>query len=487
MTEQDRPNVLIIFADQLRADALGCYGNPISQTPALDALAAGGTVFDSAYTPSPVCVPSRSAFLTGLEPQNGECYDNEMPMSQASTFMDDLSSVGYRTHGIGKMHFTPDADALRGFHTRDIGEEFGSSESDDYLRFVENNGFSHVEHPHGLRDEMYYVPQLSPVPEHLHHSHWVADRSIDFLTTHTDDRPFLLWSSFIAPHPPFAPPSPWHRLFEPSVMPDPFVPEGGESLLTVYNRLQNRYKYRDGGRDRRLEQLRKAYYYASVSYLDSQIARVLNALEASGQRENTVVLVTADHGEFLGDYDSYGKRSFLDVSARVPLIVSGPGCDAERISAPVSLIDVRPTLLQLGRASEEARDGVTLSGASQSRVIFGQFQEGEIGLFAVITDGWKYIWSAYDRTEYLLDRTHDPRETANLAFNPRRRSQLVYMRALAQEHFRDLSEIDFDDVTDNVPLGLGQRPNAEVLRGMRALDRDREAATLIVRGGPWQP
>lgn len=485
MVDHGPPNVLIIFADQLRADALGCYGNPIVQTPTLDALGAAGTVFDSAYTPSPVCVPARSAFITGFEPQNGDCFDNEMPMSQASTFMDDLSSAGYRTHGVGKMHFTPDTAALRGFQTRDTGEEFGSVDSDDYLRHVQNKGFDFVEHPHGLRDEMYYVPQLSPVPEQLHHSHWVADKSIDFIRSRADDQPFLLWSSFIAPHPPFAPPSPWHRRFEPSVMPDPFVPLGTDSLLTVYNRLQNRYKYRDGGWDRRLEQLRKAYYFASVSYLDSQVARIIDALDASGQRENTVVIVTADHGEFLGDYGSYGKRSFLDVAARIPLIIAGPGFDAERRPEPVSLIDIRPTLLGLSGAVGDGRDGLTLHRSIHDRPVFGQFQEGEIGLFAVITREWKYIWSAFDRTEYLLDRLHDPQETSNVAYNPRRREPLETLRERAREHFNDLSDIDIGVLTANVPLRLGERPSPDGLRGMRALDVDPEASTLVVQRQPW--
>ncbi|GAA1503843.1 arylsulfatase A-like enzyme [Agromyces terreus] len=497
MTTPARPNVLIIFADQLRADALGCYGNTIVATPALDSLARQGTVFDSAYTPSPVCVPSRSAFITGLEPQHGDCFENEMPTASASTFMDDLTAAGYRTHGIGKMHFTPDITALRGFQSREIGEEFGTAETDDYLRFVEEHGFEFVEHPHGLRDEMYYVPQLSPVPEHLHHSHWVADRSVAFLESHAggagepgaadDGTPFLLWSSFIAPHPPFAPPSPWHRRFEPSTMPDPFVPQGSESLETIYNRLQNRYKYRDGGHDRRLEQLRTAYYYASVSYLDTQVARILAALDASGERENTIVVVTADHGEFLGDYGFYGKRSFLDAAARVPLIISGPGFEAERMPHPVSLVDVRATLLEATGTAGDPRDGRSVLAGDEPGPVYGQYQQGDAGLYAVITEEWKYIWSAFDRREFLLDRVRDPRESANLAYNPRRRDTLVAMRDLARTHFADLADADFDTASSNVSLRLGMRPDDETLRSMAALELDAEAATLVVRGGPWSP
>ncbi|MDZ8201679.1 sulfatase-like hydrolase/transferase [Microbacterium sp. SSW1-59] len=488
MAATDQPNIVILFADQLRADALGCYGNRMTDTPACDSLAASGTRYDAAYTPSPVCVPARSAFITGLEPQHGECFDNEMPMSQATTFMDELTTAGYRTHGVGKMHFTPDGASLRGFQTRDTGEEFGTPETDDYLDFVASRGFDHVEHPHGLRDEMYYVPQLSPVPEELHHSHWVADRSIAFLDQHDQNRPFLLWSSFIAPHPPFAPPSPWHRRFEPSAMPDPFIPQGSDGLLTVFNRLQNRYKYRDGGTDRRLEQLRSAYYFASVSYLDSQIARILRALDDVGCRENTVILLSADHGEFLGDYGAYGKRSFLDVAARVPLIINGPGFSEEVRNEPVSLIDVRPTLLELAGIDYEERDGAALVPQPPAqRAIYGQFQDGELGLYAVITHEWKYIWSAFDRAEFLIDRIRDPRETRNLAFNPRRREVVEDMRARARAHFDDLTDTDFAALSANGPLPLGERPSEDLLRALRALERDPEASTLVVRGGPWIP
>jgi arylsulfatase A-like enzyme len=330
---------------------------------------------------------------------------------------------------------------------------------------------------------MYYVPQLSPVPDHLHHSHWVADRSVAFLEEKTSEEPFLLWSSFIAPHPPFAPPSPWHRYYEPSVMPDPFTPVEADSLLTVHNRLQNRYKYRDGGHDRRLNQLIKAFYYGSVSYLDSQIGRILDALDRTGQRENTVVILTADHGEFLGDYGSFGKRSFLDVAARIPLVFNGRGWDARR-SEVTSLIDVYPTLLDLADIDYAPRDGRSLLEVTDDAIVFGQYQEHELGLYCVISPDWKYIWSAYDSREYLIDRTHDPRETMNLAYNPRRRKALLAMRSRATEHFRELQNIDMDQLTNNVALKVGAPPNPEHLRAMRSIELDRDAATLVVRDDP---
>lgn len=475
------PNILVLFCDQLRADVLGAYGNRTVSTPNIDRLASGGTTFLSAYTPSPVCVPARASLITGREPQSGGCYANGDAMPTSATFMDDLAGAGYRTHGVGKMHFTPDAQSMRGFQTRDRGEEFDDPGGDDYRDFVTQNGFSHVEHPLGLRDEMYYVPQLSPVPEHLHYSHWVADKSIDFLKSADDTAPFLLWSSFIAPHPPFAPPSPWHRMYEPSLMPDPHEPTGGPGLLTAYNELQNRYKFRDGGRDRRLWQLIRAYYYASVSYVDAQIGRILDTLESTQRQQDTLVVLSADHGEFLGDYGSFGKRSFLDASARVPMICRGPGFGVGERADPVSLIDLRPTFAELAGLPTPDVDGSSLLSADRPPAVYGQYQRGDLGLYAVITDNWKYIWSAPDHREYLIDRQRDSAETRNIAYNVRVRTALTGCRTLAARHFDDLRRLDFDAASSNVELPLGEPPSDGGLAAIRALDLDDDASTLIVQ------
>jgi len=480
-----RPNILLIVCDQLRADALSCYGNTFVRTPAIGSLGRDGTVFESAYTPSPVCVPARACLITGNEPRTNGCFDNGYPMPATDTFMSLLSGAGYRTHGVGKMHFTPDARDHRGFETRDHGEEFGSAETDDYLAFLADAGYGYVESPHGLRDEMYYIPQLSPVPEELHFSHWVADRSIDFLDNAPRDRPFLLWSSFIAPHPPFAPPSPWHRLYEPSLLPGPFEPSDGDGLLTAYDRLQARYKYRDGGRDRRLWQLIRAYYFASVSFVDEQVGRILDALERTGRRADTIVVFTADHGEFLGDYGTFGKRSFLDVAARVPLIVSGPGFGPERRTDLASLTDLAPTFLCAATVDSRQLDGLPLQDGHPGRTLYGQFQEGPLGLYAVIGERWKYVWSAPDGREYLVDRRTDPGETRNLAYNPRVRAVLLEHRERAREHFADLAGTDFDAASTNAGNPLGAPPSERGLWALRAVGLDSEASTIVVRPGGW--
>lgn len=475
-----KPNILLLFCDQLRADVLGCYGHPFVATPAIDRLAAEGTVFESAYTPSPVCVPSRYSLISGREPSATGCVDNEFPMPvDAPTLMGALTDDGYRTHGVGKMHFPAPPNNYMGFQTRDIGEEFGSAATDDYLRVIDESNFAHVTRPLGQRSEMYYIPQVSPLPEEYHFTHWVADRSIDFLGHRDKSEPFFLWSSFIAPHPPFSPPENWIGTYPPQLMPDPFRPRGSEDLLTIHNRLQNRYKFRDGGDDRRLGQLIQSYYYASVSFVDQQIGRILEALDATGERENTIIILSADHGELLGDYGSYGKRSFLDAAARVPLIISGPGFPAGRRREPVSLIDVMPTLLSAaGHEPDDELDGVTLQGPVERESIFGKFQDGPQALYMVCTTEWKYYLSIKDAKEYLIDRRRDPQESRNLAYVPHRRGTLVTLRELAQGHFPELANVDFDRQFSNGSVLLGQPSSGEYLD---ALDVDSEADVLVLR------
>jgi arylsulfatase A-like enzyme len=326
---------------------------------------------------------------------------------------------------------------------------------------------------------MYYVPQLAQVPERLHFSHWVADRSIAFLEDRPRDRPFFLWSSFIDPHPPFAPPAPWHRLYPPLLMDDPHRPAGEPGLLTAHNRQQNRYKFRDGGEDRRLLQLIRAYYLATVSFVDAQVGRILAALERTGGRDSTLVVFSSDHGEFLGDYGSFGKRSFLDVAVRVPLLFSGPGFPRGRSDELVSLLDLLPTFLAVAGATWEdlPLDGRPLHDGAGHDLLPGQFQTGCLGLYQILTRDWKYVYSAADRREYLLDRRRDPGETRNLAYNAYCREALVAMRRRAAAHFGELAGVDFDRTTHNTRVRLGGAPDGE---RFRSLEIDEDAGGLIV-------
>jgi len=436
-----RPNILLLMTDQQRFDTIAALGNPLIQTPTLDRLVREGTSFTSAYCPSPVCMASRCSLLLGQYPhQTGCVMNNPMPQNRPS-LMNLLADAGYQTHGVGKMHFGPDSRALWGFESRDYSEEGGGN--DDFRAFLDANGYEHVVAPHGERSEYYYIPQPSQLPERLHHTRWVADRALAFLERRDTRRPFFLWASFIKPHPPFESPVPWNRLYRTVEMPLPHVPPNVDDLLTYWNRVQNRYKYRDQGTDLNLLRTTRAAYYAAISFIDFNVGRVLAALEARGILDETLVLFTSDHGEFLGDYGCYGKRSFLDVAARVPLLVRYPARFpvGARCDDPVSLVDVLPTCLAAaGIEKSPQRVGVDLSEFAAKRVnregVVGQFGREGGALYMFVSHAFKYIYSAPDRKEWLFRRESGRLEERNLAGNPAFSDVLSHHRSRLIERFR---------------------------------------------------
>ncbi len=430
------PNILFVMTDQQRSDTIRALGNGAIRTPVLDSLVQAGTAFTNCYTPSPVCVAARSATITGLPPHlNGCASNNESPLHLRS-IMQVLRETGYRTHGIGKMHFNPQVEAMWGFDSRDISEEGArlGGRRNDFHDYLSENGYGHVLEPQGLRSEMYYIPQPSQLPAKHHHSTWVADRAIEFLRGREGDKPFFLWTSFIKPHPPFESPVPWNKLYRAADMLPPRRPAGFEQLLTYWNHHQNRYKYRDKGYDEMLLRTMKAMYYACISFIDFNLGRILEALGPDVQ--NTLILYTADHGELLGDYGSFGKRTMLNPAAKIPLIVREPGGvnQGRLIDKPVSLLDVFPTFASAGGAdmAKPSPEGANLlelaDGAIEREYVYSQVGEGNIGLYMIASRDLKYIYSAADKKEWLFDLRIDPQETKNWAGNSRYDGRLRELR-----------------------------------------------------------
>lgn len=469
-----QPNILLLFTDQQRADTIGALGNPVIQTPALDSLVRDGTSFTSAYTPSPVCVAARCSLLLSQWPhQTGCTANNAMPQERVS-LMERLREAGYQTHGAGKMHFTPDSRKMWGYESRDYSEE--CNRTDDFADYLRANGYDHVD-PQGVRSEYYYLPQPSQLPARLHNTTWVADRSLQFLQNRDTSRPFFLWSSFIKPHPPFELPVPWNRLYRPTQMPLPHLPDGYRDLLTYWNRLQNRYKWRDRGMDLQLLRTMRAAYYGCISFVDYSLGRIVAYLRETGELDNTLVLFTSDHGEMLGDYGSYGKRTMLDPAARVPLIVRYP----ERFAAgaqcdePVSLVDVLPTFLQAaGQATPESAVGEDLAEVAQGHVeregVTSQYSEGKTGLYALMARKWKVVYSAADGREWLYARDGQPEEKDLSGEQPRvareMRQSLIgrlrqdgYEEPLAGDEWK---QYPLTDVPDDPDEGLLYQDGADV-------------------------
>ena len=189
--------------------------------------------------------------------------------------------------------------------------------------------------------------------------------------------------------------------------------------------MQNRYKYRDQGLDLNLVRIMRAAYYAAISFIDYNVVRILNQLENEGILDQTLILFTSDHGEFLGDYNCYGKRSFLDSAARIPLFARYPArfTPNTRCDQPVSLVDVLPTCFSVaGIETQSQHIGTDLaeiaSEKSDRDEVVGQLGQGPTGLYTLITSQFKYIYLAADQKEWLFRRLPDRLETRSLVGNP---------------------------------------------------------------------
>ena len=351
-----------------------------------------------------------------------------------------LRRAGYYTHAVGKCHFTPGqrTDNLCGFQSRDRQEEIsGQPGRDDYLQYLRANGGRHIIDPHGVRGELYYVPQPAQMPAARHPTQWVGDRSVAFLQARrTQSQPWYLFSSFIHPHPPFCPPAPWHKLYPDLDVPLPYLPAGADRWLLYINHCQNRSKRRDRGYDLQLVRMIRAYYYACISFIDFQVGRLLATLEETRQLDNTLILFASDHGELLGDFHSFGKRSYHDAAARIPLLARWPGIfpAGGRCATPVSLLDMTATQLAVAGAAFRTHqpDGVNLATiGDQDRTVFSQLNQAGDAIYTAVNRRWKYVYSAPDQRELLFDRH---RGEAQPAGNP------AIMRAALLQFLRDTGE-----------------------------------------------
>lgn len=347
MKIKDKPNILILYTDQQRFDTIAALGAKHMITPNLDRLVKCGRSYLHAYSSSPACMPTRHDLLTGVSAKyHGYWTNGKKPMRSMGDFKtmpQMLNEVGYETFAVGKMHYFPSRDD-HGWSQMQLMEEVPvSREADEYLQYLESVGLGHILSPHGVRTMFYHSPQVARVPEEHLGTTWVADRTID-LINRDSEKPFFMMSGWIDPHPPYHVPEKYLQMYRDAKLPNvclrPFsddrhYPIDVESLMPDARQLQR---------------LREAYF-ASCTFVDAQIGRVLDALEQSGKVDNTVVIFTSDHGEMLGDRQAFQKFTPYEGSAHVPLIISGPGFSPDsRCQVPVSSWDLTATVLDLAGA-----------------------------------------------------------------------------------------------------------------------------------------
>jgi arylsulfatase len=391
MDQKSRPNFLIICTDQMRADHVGCAGNPVIRTPHLDALAAQGVNLGRAYANNPMCMPGRATLFTGLTPRGHRVRTNGIPLDRSiPTLPGALAEVGYHTALIGKVHLsifgygqTPDSSYLPPDRFPELIEHWktGCIERVPTPYY----GLQHVEITLGHGTEVYgnYDQWLKrqhpaqwgrlrstpveasllgaegcgayPLEEPYHHTAYVADRSIAYLRQHKGCARFFLMCSFPDPHHPYCPPRPWDGMYSPKEVIAPVGREGElDDLAPFFREIQQRGLL-ISGRSRpthmpqahRLEIL--AYTYGMVSLIDHHVGRVLDVLDELGLAEKTVVVFLSDHGDMMGDHGLLNKGPFhFEGLLRVPMIWRWPGRFRPTSSpALASLLDVPPTILEL--------------------------------------------------------------------------------------------------------------------------------------------
>jgi choline-sulfatase len=426
-----RPNVLLVMVDQLAAGWLPAYGHHVVQAPAITALAEKSVVFESAYCPSPLCAPSRGALLTGLLPSRIGVYDNAAEMrASIPTVTHHLRAAGYTTALCGKMHFVG-PDQLHGFEERLTTDVFPADlewTPDWRLPLTERLPWYHTM-------ESVVSPGRCAASLQTDYDDEVAFRAVrklHDLARHGPGDPFFLVVSFTNPHDPWElHPRYWER-YDPGAVNGPAVgPIPRDEADPHSIRLRDMCGVDDVGLT--AEQVRTARhgYYAAISYVDERIGEVLAALRDSGLERDTIVMLTADHGEMLGERGLWYKMSFFEASARIPLIIRAPGRLApSRVHEPVSLLDLAPTLLALcghaggGEPSADV-DGVSLmaplsgEGARPGGDVVAEYlAEGVRSPAVMLRRGrHKYVHCEGD-PDQLYDLEDDSAELVNLAGDP---------------------------------------------------------------------
>jgi arylsulfatase len=378
-------HILIFFTDQQRWDTIGALGNSYIQTPNLDALVRESVTFNRCITPSPVCVPARLSMFAGQYPARTGCNNNNADTVYTGRgFYSLLTENGYQSCCVGKMHHLIDPYGDMGFEKRWIQEEL-SDPRDHYTQFIREN-YPWIIDYHGMRSEMYYVPQISQLPAKDHPTAWVGDRCVEFINSCDPQRPMLLVSSFIHPHPPYCPPSPWQKLYRDDP-PLPFEVEQDE-LDKFWDMIGDRCSCERLMMSRQDILRAKNFYYACISFIDYQVGRIIQALKDKGMYDDTLILFTSDHGDMMGDYGAIGKRSMVDSSCRIPFILRYPGMGHQERYDACSLVDVAPTILSYAGIpyDEKEFDGVDLFGENNRRYVYSQYGCGENGTY-MITDG----------------------------------------------------------------------------------------------------
>ena len=422
----NKPNIVLIMPDQLRADFLGCYGAKFIQTPNIDALAQQGLQFNRALSPSPICIPARASLLTGhnalstgiltnnywLRPDHEDCG--------LLSFTNALSGKGYHTEGIGKMHFIP-WDIEEGFSHRWIAEDKRHIHiQDDYADYLAAHGLRKLA---GTEEPGYragWMASVSLIPWEQQVDVWVGERSVEFIEGCPKDRPYLLWVAFPGPHDPYNPPAEILDSIRPAEEFPLSIPGAADSQTFQSSFIQAHLTGSAQADFREFpesaKQTIRRHYAGLVQIIDHQVGRILNAIEERDFGRETLIFFASDHGDFLGDFDMVGKALFYESSARIPLIAKGTPYQAGQSQHLVSLTDLYATIL--------SHAGIKLTAQDSQVIPTKPDQETRKNLLGATGAGLMWCDERWKLSRYknglstLFDVEVDPLEQNNLLLDP---------------------------------------------------------------------
>ncbi len=434
MADKKKFNVIIIYADQWRADCLSINGHPVVKTPTLDMFASRGVRFTQAYSAVPSCIAARAALFTG----QAQCSHRYVGFQRCrdwdyeTTLAGEFTKNGYQTQSIGKMHVYPERSQV-GFQNvilhdgyihsvRDQVKEY--VRLDDYLFWLrKETGRPDADYfEHGIDCNSWVVSPWDK-EDYMHPTNWVVSQGIEFLNRRDERKPLFLFLSFVRPHPPLDPIKTYLDLYMNKEISAP--PMG--DWIKVFDKYKEPWSYCPSAgfvNKENIELTRKAYY-AQITQIDHQINRFLKSLNLNGiDLDNTIFVFSSDHGELLGDHTLFTKRLPYDGSARIPLIIWGPKQFGIKpgtiIDEVVELRDIMPTLLEMAGINIPA----SVYGRSMCNLIRGEktdwreYVHGEHAYkgkesVQYVMDNetkCKYIWFSGTGTEQLFDLRKDPQE-----------------------------------------------------------------------------
>ncbi|MCI5825472.1 MAG: arylsulfatase [Arcanobacterium sp.] len=381
----ERMNVVLICVDQMRGDAMSHTGNSVVHTPFLDKMADSGASFPHAYSATPTCIPARVALFTGMsqESHGRYGYREGIPFHKAYpvTLPGVLREAGYQTQAIGKMHVYPERsrvgfddvrlhDGFLHFARRESGRNLQAI--DDYLPWLRRQpGMGNAaETDHGVGCNSILARPWDK-PEQYHPTNWVISEAVDWLYRRDPTQPFFLYLSFHRPHAPLDPPQWAFDQYRSANIPDPPVGDWVEKFAKHRHDFDPEGMF--GAQRPDVRQRAVAGYYGSITHIDHQINRFMEALSDFDLLKNTAFVFTSDHGDMLGDHNFYRKSVGYEGSAHVPFIVSIPGerFVHQRPDQVVELRDVMPTILDI--AGVDIPD--TVDGKSVLPLVRGEYEE----------------------------------------------------------------------------------------------------------------